>query len=288
MAMLLVLAACSNTPEQTDDLGDLQVTTKAPVRDKPYSEELEKRIAAELNAGNRIEVRPDYLPDVMFAQLPDFPTDFYSVRTLVRSGRIADLEELEPRYWQQPEFFPKFEEIGVPLLQNPPEGRWGAYGLASYPAESIATIEAGDSIDLYFFMRSNYLVETYQGVSLKPYFPNYLDISTGIEMPDGTKEVRQENVAGYFTVDTSPEVFLLEPNFPLFRINGTKKIKVTITVDPSTPEGNYIVALTTGDLPEEQEQVWLKRYLTKYVGAGMTKLDRPYYAAFINVKRGGN
>ncbi|MBD3319213.1 hypothetical protein GF342_04865 [Candidatus Woesearchaeota archaeon] len=258
------------------------VNTDAPVRDKPYSEALEREIEKEL-AGDLAQTRPDYLPEAMFSLLPAFPQDFYSVRTLVRAGRITDFEKLEPEYWLQPEFFPQFEDIGVPLLQNPPEDRWGAFGMASYPAESIGTIAKGETLSFYFFMKSNYLVETYQGVQLSLDFPATAQVSTGLELPDGSKVVEQDEVAKYFDVRISPDAFLLEPNYPLFRPNGTQKIAVHITVKEDAPLGNYAITLDTTKVPEELESLWMEEYLTKYASGSLTKLDKPFFTAFVSV-----
>lgn len=262
--------------------------TEAPVREESYSEELEKRIAAELANGTQISGRQDYLPEEMFSRLPEFPEDFYQIRTLVELGRITDLENLEPEYWMQPEFFPYFEEIGLELLQNPPEGRWGAYGIATYPGDSVSTIVAGESLNMYFFIKSSYLVETYQGINFEILFPETAEITSGVELPDGSKSVEQDSdeARNYFQVEVDPNPFVLEPNFPIYNLNGTRKIKVSITAKEDTPEGNYVVALDTSDVPEEYEQEWLMEYLNLYTSGGMTKIDRPYYQAFIHVVGG--
>ncbi len=256
--------------------------------EKPYSEALEERLAKELSNETRTESRPDYLPAAMFSRLPGFPEDFYRVKTLIELGRIVDLENLGPEYWMQPEFFPHFEDIGVPLLQQPPEDRWGAYGIAVYPADSVSTIVAGESLDIYFFIKSNYLVETYQGINFEVKYPDSATIESGFEMPDGTKNVRQNSseVEAYFDVKIDKNPFILEPNFPIYNVNGTRKIRITVTVSEDTPPGNYVVTLDTGNVPEEHEQKWLKEYLNLYTSGGMTKIDRPYYQAFIQIKGG--
>ncbi len=263
-------------------------TEDKATEEKPYSEALEERLAKEMSNETRTESRPGYLPGAMFSRLPEFPNDFYRVRALVGLGRIKDIENLGPEYWMQPEFFPHFEDIGLPLLQNPPIDRWGAYGIAVYPADSVSTIVAGESLDMYFFIKSNYLVETYQGINLEVKFPDSARIESGFEMPDGSKNIKQdgEGIEKYFDVEVDSNLFILEPNFPIYNINGTRKIKMTVTVSEDTPPGNYVVTLDTGGVPEEYEQKWIKKYLNLYTGGGMTKIDRPYYQAFIRVKGG--
>jgi hypothetical protein len=282
---LLFLVACGSSEVDMDEIAGA-VTTEAPIRDKPYSAAIEARVAAANTEVIFDQNRPDYLPAGMYGNLPAFPKDFYSIRVLLRSGRLTDLSELEEGYWMQPEFFPQYEEIGLPLLQNPPVGRWGAYGLASYPAQSIATINAGDTLDFFFFMKSNYIVETYQGVQLDVKYPHFAEITTGATMPDGSARVDQDPqvTKELFDVEVSPETFVLEPNFPIFRKEGIRKVKVTVTAKPNTPPGNYVIAVDTGAVPEEAEKVWIQKYLNLYTSGALTKIDKPYYTALITVQ----
>ena len=272
--LLIGISACTNieSREETKD-------------EKSYSSSLEERISAEISGEDQISVRPDYLPEEMFSRLPTFPEDFYQVRELVWLGKITDLGSLSSAYWMQPEFFPKFEETGLPLLQNPPDDRWGAYGIAVYPGDSVSTIVAGESLDLYFFIKSGYLVETYQGIKLGVSYPTSANIESAVELADGSKAVQQDptEVSEYFKTIIDPDLFMLEPNFPVYNLEGTKMVKITIQVSEDTPAGNYVIGVDTGEVPAEYEQDWLMEYLNLYTSGGMTKLDRPYYQAFISV-----
>jgi len=252
---------------------------------KAYDPELEERVAEALERGETFEQdRPDYLPENMFSLLPEFPKDFYSVRQLVRTGTISDFGELEEEYWKQPEFFPNFEDIGLPILQNPPKDRWGAQGYMTYPADTLSMVRPGEQLDVYFFIKSSYLVETYQGIMFDHSFPSSAQV-TGGELPEGGTAVQQdpETTASYFTVEITPNPFILEPNFPVFRPKGTVRMKATITASPETPPGNYVVAFDTIEVPEEQESLWIKQYLNRYVSGTMTKLSKPYHQAFLTV-----
>jgi hypothetical protein len=233
--------------------------------------------------GNPAE-RPEYLPEAMFKELPEMPADFYKVREMVRSGEIRNLNEIWPEYYLQPEWFPGFEESGVPLLQNPPEDRWGAFGLGSYPSDTSASLVVGETLALVFYMRSSYLVETYQGISLVPVFPKNTALPEGFAMADGTTSITQEpSVSEYFDVEVSPSVFLIEPNFPIYSKQSTQKVEVRITAKETIPLGNYVVAIDVGDAPLEQEEGWAKEHQNKYAGSSITKIGRPYYQAFIKV-----
>lgn len=286
-AILLIIISIAGCEDEGLDGG---LGTNATIKEKPYSSYLEERISSETsNHTLKQDKRPDYLPEAMFSRLPEFPEDFYRIKSLVELNRITDFGALEDRYWMQPEFFPHFEDIGVPILQNPPKDRWGAYGIATYPADSVSSVVAGESLDVYFFIKSNYLVETYQGINLVTKYPESTKIQSGFEMPDGSKTVEQDPEAArkYIDVSITPNPFILEPNFPVYNVNGTRKIKVTISVSEDTPSGNYVVTLDTATVPEEYEQKWLKEYLNMYTSGGMTKIDRPYYQVFIEVGKGG-
>jgi hypothetical protein len=259
--------------------------------ERPYSDVLVRRLQGSAEANTSpTNIRPDYLPSQMFINLPDMPNDFFQIRQLIRLGRITDFENLEPEYWMQPEFFPYFEEIALPLLQNPPENRWGAYGIAVYPADWVSVVSPGDNLDLYFFIKSGYIVETFQGINLVNIFPESAQMTTGIELPGGIKSVNQNTQMAeeYFDVKITPDLFVLEPNFPIYRINGTIKVKLSINVSENTPSGDYVIALDTAEVPDDYEQAWIREHLNMYTSGGMTKIDRPYYQAFIRVTDGGD
>ena len=250
-----------------------------------YDPELEEKVAQALAKGETFEQdRPDYLPEDMFSLLPEFPKNFYSIRQLIRTGVITDLGEVGSEYWMQPEFFPNFEQIGLPVLQNPPKDRWGAQGYLTYPGDTISSIRSGETLDVYFFVKSSYLVETYQGLMFDYKFPASASVQGG-ELSPGKTSVEQDpaKVASYFTVKLAPNPFVLEPNFPVFRPGGTVRVKATITASPETPAGDYVIAFDTADVPDEQEQDWIKKYLNLYVSGTMTKLSKPYHQAFLVV-----
>ena len=284
LAIMILSTGCHANADNTNG-------TNATIRSKPYSQDLENRLKAAISndTSNNNTARPDYLPPEMFARLPPMPGDFYQVRELVRIGRITDFDKLEDRYWQQPEFFPHFEDLGLPILQNPPKDRWGAYGIATYPADSVSSINPGESLDVYFFIKSNYLVETYQGIDLAVGYPAKADIISGYDLPDGAKKVEQDpnTTQKHITATVDPAIFILEPNFPIYNTNGTRKLKMTINVSSDTPPGNYVISLDTAPVPKDIEEGWLKQYLNLYTSGSMTKLDRPYYQAFVHVNGGG-
>lgn len=252
--------------------------------EKPYSSVLQGRLSNIDSSIVKNSVRPDYLPAQMFVNLPQMPADFYQVRQLVGLGRLK-IEDVGEEYWQQPEFFPHFEDLGLQILQNPPEDRWGAYGVAVYPADSVATINRGDELTFTFFVKSGYLVETYQGINLEVVIPENTSLVSGYTFSDGSNEVKQnpEVVKKYIDIEINPNLFILYPNFPVYNTNGTFKVEMKVSVDKNIPVGKYVIGLDTGDIPDEYHVEWTKRFLTLYTSGGLTKIDRPYYQAFIEV-----
>jgi hypothetical protein len=254
---------------------------------KQYSSVLEDKIKLYGTAVNDSAVsKRSYLPAEMFVNLPEMPDDFYEMRSVVQTNKVKDLSQIGEEYWQQPEWFPLFEE-NLKLLQNPPENRWGAQGYMSYPADSVSVVDPGNLLNIYFYIKSGYLVETYQGIKLEASFPESSTVGGMESMVDGTKTVTQnKDVSKYFEVKIEPDLFILEPNFPIYKINGTRRIHATVKVNENTPSGNYAIAIDTASVPEDKEQEWILEYKNLYVSGGMTKIDRPYYQAFITVRGG--
>lgn len=287
--IVLLLAACAapEAPAPDKDAGTVLQELKARAEEAPeqYSKELLEKIEqAESPTADKAE-RPDYLPKAMFKNLPQMPGDFYAVRSMVHSNILKDIDEIAPEYWLQPEWFPGFEGRAVPTLQNPPKNRWGAWGVAIYPPETVAGIRPGETLETVFWLTSGYLVETFQGFKVEPKFPNSASITGAREMASGTDKVIQEpsEVRKYFEVEIEPEMFILEPNFPIWQVNGTRRIKVRITAAEDTPPGDYVVAVDNVAPSQEQEAAWQKQYLNRYASGKYVKLDRPFYQAFLTV-----
>ena len=78
-------------------------------------------------------------------------------------------------------------------------------------------------------------------------FPAQATVASGVELPDGSRSVSQDptEVKDYFEVEVDPNPTVLEPNFPIYRSGGTRKIKVTVSAKPETPLGNYVIGLDT-------------------------------------------
>ncbi len=275
--LAIFLLGCTALPGSAR--GDQNSTTN-------YSE-LERRIAAEGQDTNT--TRPNYFGELLtqkvFGQLPPFPGDFYQFRLLMKLGKLTNASILGPEYWKQPEFYPEFEDQGVPIMREPPAGRFGAFGYGSFPAEIVILTTAGSSVTTTFYMHTSWLVETYQGMGFAPVFPASGSLLLS-SFPDENKTVVQNSTlaAQYFDVKVSPDYILLEPAFPTFSANWTQKIDVTITVKPNTPPGRYLVGIDAVSPPDAKSDEWLLKYKNKYTTAGGTSVGAPWYSAYIEVR----
>lgn len=258
-----------------------------------------------INSGILKKTRPNYLPEKMFAKIPEMPKDFYQMRVMVEYNKIKDLSRIEPKYWLQPEWMPQetFEKIWVPVLQNPPINRWGGNGYTVHPGDSVATVSKGEDFYLYTYISSGLLIETYQGIHLVNTFPETGTIEMMFKFPDGTGTVTQNpSIAkNYFDVEyeyinpyldnetkehwnlLQEDSFVLEPSFPVFSEKWKYLIKIHVTIDPKTPTGKYIIAtdISAPSNDFNQEMYW--KYKTRYTPGGTISIGRPWHRLFLEV-----
>ncbi|NUN11763.1 hypothetical protein HUU53_03905 [Candidatus Micrarchaeota archaeon] len=277
----LLLLGCTQTQP-------IPSTTPTAVPTIDYAEkypELAERIRA-YNASFESK-RPDYLPPIVFEKLPVFPKDFYPTRVLVQFGKITDLNSIAPSYWKQPEFYPQFEEQGVPLYQKPPEGRRGVFGYGSYPSESIVLLPKNGEAEVAFFIYTSWMVQTYQGLGLSSGFPETASLKSS-DFPDGQRLVNQDpNVtSNYFDVEVTPDNVLLEPSFPVFQKNWVNKVTVKIK-GKNVPPGRYVIGVFGGGPTKENSNKWFNEYKTAYTeNSPLTPFGNglPVYSLFIDVQ----
>ncbi|MFH1056338.1 MAG: hypothetical protein V1717_00880 [Candidatus Micrarchaeota archaeon] len=231
----------------------------------------------------RISVRPEDLPPQIFAQLPPFPTDFWPMKLLVEKGKITRMELVNDSYYKQPEFYSEWDTGCKAGIQHPPTNRFVGFGLAVYPSETVVLSPKTNEFDVYFFIRSSCLMTKYQGIRLTsvPISSASLQLN---EYPDGTRSVEQdwETVNKYFEITATPNEFVLEPTFPVYRPEWVKKIKVHVKVK-NAPSGKYVLGLDVIAPSVEKSNDWLWQYKTDYVEAGAHSLGYPWYKIFIEV-----
>ncbi|VVB65471.1 Uncharacterised protein [Candidatus Gugararchaeum adminiculabundum] len=298
LVALMLLFGCTGGAGEQPAAGTGN-NTVAPVKNDTVAPEptaLEKRIAEDLAVAEKLKTRPDYGfgitgASVLFQKLPAFPTDFYKMRVQVRYNRITDLTNLDAKYYKQPEFYPGFDDgfqaagQGAKLYAAPPEGRWGAFGYGTYPADAQVTTAAGQEFKLTTFFHTGWLVESYQGTRLTASYPETASLPN--QEMTGANSMVQDPVktAGYFDVTVTPNVFLLDPAFPQFGENWAQKVIVDVKVKEGTPKGVYVIGINPSAPPAEQNDAWATQYTTAYTTAGAaTSLDRPFYQIAVDVK----
>lgn len=230
------------------------------------------------------------IPSEIFKNIPPYTEDFGSFKVAMERGLITDLCNLSEAYWKQPEFYPNFElepqtgseGVGLKWFRSPPKGRWGIVGYGAYPSDIYVTIAPGDTLAVCTFFHTSWGIETYQGIGLSASYP-----AVSYEGGPPSRILNMQNtseVANYFEVTITPAYTLLEPTFPIFSKDWTKKLEFKIRVKPGTPPGDYAIALELTKPPKDVEDAWIKQYLAYYIGSStMYGVGRPMFRVFVNV-----
>ncbi|MFH0972121.1 MAG: hypothetical protein V1835_06165 [Candidatus Micrarchaeota archaeon] len=273
------------TPSPTDEPFKM-LPSPTPLAVTDYPPELYARLQAYQSGIEAISVRPRYfgsITDEIFKELPPFPKDFYVIKLLFELGKITDPGKVTADYWKQPEFYRGFDSQGVKMMANPPQGRWGAFGLGTYPGETVVLAPKQSEFETRFFIHTSWLVQTYQGMGLYSVFPKSGSLQS-TSYPDDTKAVQQdpETIKQYFDVTVTPDVVLLEPAFPIFKEGWTQMVTVKVRVK-NPPSGKYLIGINSGSPPSGKATEWLWKYKTNYVGGGSSSIGVPWYTIFIQV-----
>lgn len=244
---------------------------------------IEEKIARQIEEAKAKSARPDYLPPVVYKNLPAFPEDFYVIDALFYIGKITDYVNLEEKYWKQPEFYPTFE-ANLDKIQNPSLDRFYAFGYGAYPGDIGVGVKPGDEFTVATFFYSSWLVETWQGMKMQHFYP----VQTGVPKSDlnGTQfTVIQDPdaVKDYFDISFEPVVFLLGPSSTIFDYNWTQKILVHVKVSPDTPEGRYVIGVNPVAPPREYSNQWTMQYRLKYADASAGVVGRPFFQIVVDV-----
>jgi hypothetical protein len=220
----------------------------------------------------------------VFEELPPFPEDFLFKTYLIKVGKFFDLASLGPEYWKQPEFDPEFTRQGLKYWHNWADPNfkkkhWSTMGVRSYPYNQYVDSVPGDSFNITLFFSTDWNVETYQGVGIKPI---WVDAALTQE---GQFIEASEEAWKHINVNVTPHEFLLTPAFPQFTYNWTHKLTFTGKIAEDTPPGTYILGMELNAPSTEQSDKWFLEYLNLYSeGVQMIKLDKPYLQAFITVR----
>jgi hypothetical protein len=267
----------------------MSMMSTAP-QEKTPNMELEERFQEIIQVESSQTERKQYLPksvqDYIFSDAESkhkFPEDFYMKRAMVHYGYVGfDPDAMGPEYWEQPEWFPMFEEKVIPNIitytgsEREPGwclGIWQKYRIVKARIEETAT---NDSAKLTFWswVRVAPPNPNYHGVKIKPVYPNYAKIAEFIEdLPENQKQwegfsVEQSTdlAKQYIDVGVSPEEnILLYPNYPKWYANSTMLVRTDITIKPGIPKGWYIVGYDAGYPDEEFDEAMRMRHGFGYI-----------------------
>ncbi len=241
--------------------------------------------------------RPEYCDEngcidenTVFRELPIYPEDFEEVDIMVENNRYPIAEDFSEKipdenYYKQPEFYPLWEDQGVPfytpLKPGYTPGYVGVVGYGSYPGDIIVSpIEPGQNFLTVTYWHTAWAVAKYQGMSLAINYPVKGETKMGMFKVNQDSEM----VKNYFNVEITPNNLLLEPNYPLFGWNWAQKVKIDVHVNENTPPGKYLIGISPVDPPKDLESQWIKEHRLKYTSVGMVGIGRPTYQIFVEVQ----
>lgn len=290
IALMVMLSACTTGPTTVEEGKPIQAAIKCEDELVYISAEQVDACLKKYNMDRTLHsdgtraINPK-----VFENLPEFPKDFYEVLLLYERGRLLSdfsFEYEDENYYMQPEWAPEniFEQSCVKTYLYPPEGYFGAFGFGAFPGHTIVdSAEPGQDLRFITHIRTSCGISKYQGIYLKERFSNYVELRQR-----GTilKSVDQnpEEVKNYFKIlNITPELFLLEPNFPVYEAGWARRVVIEVHVNEDTPDGEYAIEFVTVDVPKEYDTQWTKRYRLKYAGSATQVAGAPY-TVFIKVK----
>jgi len=208
--------------------------------------------------------RPEYcdsngcIPKEVFRKLPTYPEDFEEVKYLM----ILPLENFSKKYsdeyyYKQPEFYTdSFLKKGIGYytkLSKPQNFTYmNVAGYGAYPSELRIKVKEGE-YELASYLHASWGVVKYQGLRLKVNYP--------------------ENSEKCFDVTLIPRTILLGRTYLSFDLNWAEKIKIKLKVNKKCPKGNYILTVSTTNVPEEIEKEWIRMHGNGYIPLGMVRVD---------------
>lgn len=235
--------------KQEQDL--TEITDTGGTRFPSASERLEERYT--LNREN-YNIYLDKQGKDTFGNLPTAPKDFGSITYLISTGKKKDFESVEKAYFLQPEFFPLFEENGLPFYEEYDPRYIGTYGWGIYPSEQWLNSTPGTTGNLFFYFKTGWGIETWQGMNLK----------------------LESNCEGV-TAEIENPLFITPPTYPEFCVkeicgeDWVRLMKVKISIEEGVPEQSCLLSLRPISIPKEKNKEWFDKYLTDYV-AGTSSL----------------
>jgi hypothetical protein len=216
------------------------------------------------------------IPTEVFDALPPMPSDFGEIDYMLEKGRFFAIGKLGEEYYKQPEFYPRFEEF-FSYWTDPNLQTWGTNGYGTYPADQWTDVTPGTSFTAYTFFHTSWNIETWQGVKLVTVFPTESSDEFHNKLP-------ASEVGKYFDVEISPDVFLIDPTFPIFGYDWAHKVTVNVQVAPNTPPGQYVVGVSLVKPPAEYSEEWAWEHKNFYFDAASSiGISRPQLRLMVTV-----
>ncbi len=231
-----------------------------------------------VDEAEKIGHRPNYcneekcLSAEFFENLPAFPSDFSDKKLLVYLGRITNLDIIEEKYWKQPEFYAdSFVEQGIQhyyAFEPNKQVRFWSAGSGPYPGDIIVrNVSRGEQFPVKTFWHAAWAIPRHQIFSLNAEYPEKMTARMG----DIVVEQNESTVHDCFTIMPTEPYVLLEPTYPSFSYNWTKKVALDIRTSDTCPLGWYGLHVVPTDP----------------VGIDMELLEYKYGAGLSSMRVGG-
>ena len=209
----------------------------------------------------------------IFGDLPKFKQDFFDIVNLIYDGKITDYTRVKEEYWKQPEFYVGW--FGA-YQRNYPDNDPNMYAVEGYgffPLIKEVTANKGETFDVSCYFKTNFGIETYQGLIIKPYFPDSGKDMLGnviFEQPSNAASYLKPKITNpddslfdevkdnlrYTNVDESDWMVVLNPTYTVIRDkygvmerykgfydDWVRLLSLEVEVSDSVPSGDYVIAL---------------------------------------------
>lgn len=254
----------------------------------------------------------------IFGELPKLPRDLFETRNLFFNGVLKDISRLNESYWKQPEFYAGWtEKLLYEKYVNFNVMMWTPYGVGCFPEIVNYEVLPGSEFTVTTIFHTDFGVDSYQGMILYYYYPQYAKNMKG----ESVFEQSVENAKKYIHVE------ILEPNndpvfeqikakleregkyvgvsenerFVLFKptryilsshqVKGFSSdwafpLKVKITVDRSCPKDFYVVAFDFKPSSEAVNTEFYWIYKMRYIWQTpiVVKKEFPYFQILVVVR----
>lgn len=205
----------------------------------------------------------------LFGDLPPFPEDFFSTVALIYEGKVTDYERIDESYWKQPEFYSGWYNSVNETYINHDYNYWTPEGYGVFPLIKEVRANVGTEIYITAYLRTGFGTEAYQGLIVRPYFPdvaksligntlfeqdvNYINSVLDVRIQNEDNEIFNsfKDDISYNNVEPEDWFVILEPTFKQigngtvkgFPNNWVRTFNIGINISKDTEPGMYCIAL---------------------------------------------